>query len=82
MFFTFEISRPFQWHAGFWRCAGITSWRIWWGWFALSCHPMRYDVMIDLASSGTLAWHKRRLLLSTPEADTPAEHLSTPPTSG
>jgi len=57
---------------------------------------MRYDVMIDLASSGTLAWHKRRLtkrtpylwesaplpLLSTPEADSPAEHLSTPPTSG
>ena len=60
MFFTFEISNPFQWKPGFWRCAGVTSWRIWWAWFSISCHPMRYDEMIDLAGSGAFAWHKSR----------------------
>ena len=60
MFLTIEISNPFQWKPGFWRCEGVTSWRIWWAWFAVSCHPMRYDEMIDLAGSGAFAWHKSR----------------------
>jgi len=60
MFFVIEISRPFKLIPGFWRCAGVTSWRVWWGWFALSCHPMRYDEMITRAESGAFTWKRKQ----------------------
>jgi hypothetical protein len=56
MFFTFEISRPIQWLPGWWRCKGITTLRVWWLFFSVSLHPMRYDEMISLAGEGTAVW--------------------------
>ena len=56
MFFTVEISRPIQWRPGFWRCPGITTCRVWWLWFSISLHPMRYDEIIALAGSGVVQW--------------------------
>ena len=56
MFFTIEISRPIQWLPGWWRCKGITTFRIWWLFFSVSIHPMRYDEMIELANSGVAVW--------------------------
>ncbi len=59
MFFTFEVSRPFQWKPGFFRKEGVTSWRVWWGWFAIACHPMRFDEMMSGANQGVFVWSKR-----------------------
>ena len=59
MFFTIEISRPVQWLPGFYRSKGITTFRVWWLFFSVSFHPMRYDEMIDLASSGVAKWDGR-----------------------
>ena len=75
MFFTFEISNPFQWKPGFWRCAGVTSWRVWWAWFSISCHPMRLDEMIDLAGSGAFAWSKSMSKAHGPAKATNAEKV-------
>lgn len=54
MHIVFEISRPFAKQPGFYRCPGVTAWRIWWLWFAVSCHPMRQDELL----SGGYAWTK------------------------
>jgi len=56
MIFVFEISQPFQWRPGFFRTRGVTSWRVVWGWFALSCHPMRLDELVDGAARGVYQW--------------------------
>jgi hypothetical protein len=56
MFITIEVSRPIQWLPGWWRCKGITSLRVWWLFFSISIHPMRYDEMIELAGSGSVGW--------------------------
>lgn len=56
MFITIEISRPIQWFPGWWRCKGITTFRIWWLCFSISFHPMRWDEMIELASNGEVRW--------------------------
>ena len=58
MFFTFEVSRPIRLKPGFYRSKGATTFRIWWLWFALSLHPMRYDEMLDRVSSGLVKWEK------------------------
>ena len=55
MFITLEISRPFCISPGLYRCPGVT-WRIYWLWFALSVHPMRFDEMIGSVREGVLEW--------------------------
>ena len=54
MHIVFEISRPVQVRPGFYRCAGVTTFRIWWLWFAVSLHPMRHDEILD----GSYKWEK------------------------
>ena len=56
MFFTFEISTPFRAKPGFYRCPGVTSFRVWWLWFAVSLHPMRFDQMLKAAQESMVEW--------------------------
>jgi hypothetical protein len=60
MFFVFEISKPFQKKPGFYH-SEITIFRVWWLWFALSLHPVRYDEMINLSASGVVVWENSHL---------------------
>jgi len=59
MFFTLEINNPIRIKPGYYRSKGTTTIRIWWLWFAVSLHPMRFDEMIELASSGYIFWEKQ-----------------------
>jgi hypothetical protein len=56
MFVTFEVSRPFKIIPGFYRCAGLTSFRVWWLWFAVSLHPVRMDELVGAVADGEAAW--------------------------
>jgi len=56
MFMTLEVSRHFQWKPGFFRMEGVTTFRIWWLWFAIALHPMRYDELVDMATEGYVTW--------------------------
>ncbi len=54
MFFVFEISRPFARKPGLFRNRlGI---RVWWLWFAVSVHFVRYDEMMVRVEKGYVTW--------------------------
>lgn len=57
MFFTFEISRPFQ-RRPFWHSSRISK-RCGWLWFAIGFHPMREDELLDMARRGETEWTLR-----------------------
>lgn len=73
MFFTFEISRPFQPKVNFYRCKGVTSFSVCWLWFRFSIHPMRFDEMIAMAFDGDVRWESRPTSVCT--ATAPARFL-------